>query len=110
MQEDAPGSRAGADRFYRGKIDRLFRGNQTGLILSDSGRELLFEFAQIRIAGPIRDFEALQEGMQVGFDVSRTSKGLRVTMLRTEGDRDPADLETQTASLTDPSRGSASED
>jgi hypothetical protein len=110
MQEDAPGSRVGADRFYRGKIDKLFRGNQTGLILSESGRELFFELAQIRIVGPIRDFEALQEGMQVGFDVGRTSKGLRVTMIRTEGDADPADSAAQASTSTDPRRGSASED
>jgi hypothetical protein len=86
MEQDATASEADNNRFYRGKINKLFRGNQTGLIVSESGRELFFEYVQVRIVGSVRDFESLREGMRVGFDVGRTSKGLRVTLIRTEGE------------------------
>jgi cold shock CspA family protein len=110
MEEDAPGARAATDRFYHGKIDKLFPGNQTGLILSETGRELLFESAHVRIVGPIRDFEALQEGMEVGFDVGRTSKGLRVTMIRTGEDAGRPEPGTQASGSTDQNPGSPNED
>jgi hypothetical protein len=109
MEENAPGSRAEADRFYRGKIDKLLRGNQTGLIVSASGRELPFECSHLRIVGPIRDFDALQEGMEIGFDVGRTSKGLRVTLIRTEKDAPPPEPGTERSKSSDANPSSPAE-
>jgi hypothetical protein len=110
MEQNAPGSRAETDRFYHGRIDKLFRGNQTGLILSESGRELFFEYFQVRIVGSIRDFEGLREGMEVGFDVGRTSKGLRVTLIRTGEDMPPPQSEAQGSAAIDTNSGSPTED
>jgi len=79
-------------KFYRGKIIRLFRGNQSGVILSETGRELIFQFDFVRMLNPEYRFDMLREGMDVGFDVGRTSSGLRVTVLKLE--QEPAELAT----------------
>lgn len=72
-----------ADRFYAGTIKKLFPGAGMGVVRSASGREVPFAAAHVILTGPIRRFEDLREGMPVGFDVGWTSKGLRVTVLRT---------------------------
>jgi hypothetical protein len=70
-----------AGSFYRGTIERLFRGSQVGVVRSASGREIPFEFLHVSMVGPLRRYDDLREGMQVGFDVGWTSSGLRVTVL-----------------------------
>jgi|MudIll2142460700_1097286.scaffolds.fasta_scaffold432237_2 hypothetical protein len=70
------------DRFYSGTIRKLFSGSQTGVVRAASGREIPFTFAHVVMVGPLRRFEELREGMPVGFDVSWTSRGLCVTVLR----------------------------
>jgi hypothetical protein len=49
------------------------------------GRELPFFNHSVRIVGKAQRFDELREGMQVGFDTSRTSQGLQVTVLQVEG-------------------------
>lgn len=75
----------GPDRYYQGRIKRLFRGSETGIVRSATGREIPFEFQHVVMYGPVRDFEQLREGLSVGFDVGWTSRGLRVTALRVVG-------------------------
>lgn len=70
------------DRFYRGTVLKLSPGAQRGTIRSASGRNIPFVFPHVTLVGPHRRFEDLSEGMQVGFDVSWTSKGLRVSVIR----------------------------
>jgi hypothetical protein len=70
------------DKFYRGTIVRLFRGSQRGVVRSQRGREIPFRFSSVVTTGPLRRFDSLREGMEVGFDVGWTSKGLCVTVLR----------------------------
>jgi len=82
MPDQADGSRAQGDRFYRGRIVKLFSGNQSGIIASETGRDLLFEYAYVRMVGSVDRFDDLREGMEVGFDVGRMSKGLRVTVIK----------------------------
>ncbi len=79
QQQDAPP----ADRFYAGTIKKLFPGAGMGVVRSASGREVPFAAAHVILTGFIHRFEDLREGMPVGFDVGWTSKGLRVTVLRT---------------------------
>jgi hypothetical protein len=74
-----------AGKFYRGTIDRLFRGSQVGVVRSFTGREIPFEFLHVSMVGPLRSYDDLREGMQVGFDVGWTSNGLRVTVIRAGG-------------------------
>jgi hypothetical protein len=69
-------------RFYRGQILKLSSGAQRGTIRSASGRNIPFFFAYVTMVGPRRRFEDLREGLEVGFDVSWTSKGLRVSVIR----------------------------
>lgn len=69
-------------RFYQGTIARLFPGSRTGLVRTGSGREIPFAIADVRLLGTTEGFPALREGMRVGFDVGRTSRGVRVTTLR----------------------------
>lgn len=81
-----------ASRFYRGRIQRLFIGAGRGVVLSDGGREIPFLTPHVELSGTVRRFDALREGMRVGFDVGWTSRGLRVTRLHT-GDDDPPPAE-----------------
>ena len=71
-----------AGKFYRGTILKLFPGAQSGVIRSETGREIPFTFAFVDVLGERRRFDDLQLGMKVGFDVAWTSKGLCVSVLR----------------------------
>ncbi len=70
------------DAYYRGRVIKLFRGGQRGVIRGLSGRDLPFAFAYVTMMGPHRRFEDLREGLEVGYDVSWTSRGLRVSVIR----------------------------
>ena len=69
------------ERFYRGIITRVFPGSGTGVVRSQSGREIRFEAPHVVIMGAACRFDELCEGLAVGFDVSWTSRGLRVSIL-----------------------------
>ena len=71
------------ERFYAGTIKKLYAGSGMGVVRSATGREIPFSAIHVILAGSIRRFEDLREGMAVGFDVGWTSKGLRVTVLHT---------------------------
>ncbi len=77
--EESTGS---GDKFYRGTICKLQRNAQRGSIRSGSGREIPFVFQYVTMLGPHRRFEDLVEAMEVGYDVSWTSRGLRVSVIR----------------------------
>lgn len=75
------------DNFYLGIIARLEPGRARGVVRSDSGREIPFEFPFVTVVGaPLGGhapgLEMLKQGARVGFDLGRTSKGLRVTKIR----------------------------
>jgi hypothetical protein len=70
------------DKFYRGTVLKISHGAQRGTIRSASGRNIPFIFAHVTMAGPHRRFADLREGLEVGFDVSWTSRGLRVSVIR----------------------------
>ena len=67
--------------FYRGVVCKLHRSPERGKIRTASGREVPFTFAHLRMAGSHRRFEDLHEGMEVGYDLGWTSKGLRVHVI-----------------------------
>ena len=71
------------DRFYRGVIHKISSGNETGVVLSDSGKKIPFVFPFLQLIGaPRLDIRFLTEGMRVGFDVGWTSDGLRISVLK----------------------------
>jgi hypothetical protein len=86
MSDDtgSPAADAPRDKFYRGRIKKLFHGTEMGIVRSGNGRELPFTFRHVTRVGGVRRFDELREGMSVGFDVGWTSKGLVVTVLQTE--------------------------
>ncbi len=67
--------------FYRGVICKLHRSPERGKVRTSSGREVPFTFAHVLMAGSHRRFEDLREGMQVGYDLGWTQKGLRVHVI-----------------------------
>jgi hypothetical protein len=70
------------DKFYRGTVLKVSRGAERGTVRSASGRNIPFIFQHVTLVGPHQSFADLSEGMEVGFDVSWTSKGLRVSVIR----------------------------
>lgn len=85
MTTDEPPADEGAeptDKFYHGTILTLSRGAQRGTIRSASGRNIPFIFQHVTLLGPHQRFDDLREGLEVGYDVSWTSKGLRVSVIR----------------------------
>ena len=68
-------------RFYVGRILRLHPGSRTGVVRSAGGRDVPFDVAGVRFLGD-GGFARLREGMEVGFDLGWTSRGVRVTTLR----------------------------
>ena len=78
-----PDATEAGDRYYRGKITRVYYGSESGTLSSDAtGREYHFKHPFVQILGPIPRVDGLREGMSVGFDVGWTSRGLRVTVIR----------------------------
>ena len=69
------------DLFYHGVITKLFRGSDMGIVRTASGREIAFSFQHVIVLGETK-LEDLQVGMEVGYDVSWTSGGLRVSKLK----------------------------
>ena len=90
MARDAPQKPEGGyapdhfrDRFYQGVIHRISSAKETGIVLSDSGKEIPFVFPFLQLIGaPRRDIRFLTEGMRVGFDVGWTSQGLRISAIK----------------------------
>lgn len=71
------------DLFYHGVISKIFWRYESGIVRSDSGKEISFSFQFVTLLGvPRQDMRFLHEGMSVGFDVGWTSKGLRVMVIK----------------------------
>jgi len=70
------------DRYYQGTILRVHAGSRTGWLRTEKGRELPFDASNLLVLGSPDGFPALRAGLQVGFDVGRTSRGLCVTTIR----------------------------
>ena len=71
------------ERYYAGTITRVYYGSESGVLVGEaSGREYQFKHPFVQIVGPIPRIDGLREGMRVGFDLSWTSRGLRVSLIR----------------------------
>lgn len=81
-EPEGEGGTESQDKFYRGRILKLSRGAQRGTIRSAGGRNIVFIFMHVTMLGPHQRFDDLQEGMEVGYDVSWTSRGLRISVIR----------------------------
>jgi hypothetical protein len=54
-----------------------------GIVQTESGREVPFSFQLVVLVGDIKNPAELKEGQQIGYDLSWTSGGLRVTKIKT---------------------------
>jgi hypothetical protein len=85
MTSDDPRPAEGAslDSYHRGVITRVYYGNGTGALRSHlTGREYPFCAALVDVRGPLPRIEGLREGMEVGFDLSTTARGVLVSLIR----------------------------
>jgi hypothetical protein len=82
VTELAGGDGEGAERYYQGTIAHLQPGSRTGSLRTAKGRAIPFAARDLIVVGTGQGFDALREGLRVGFDLGRTSSGLCVTVIR----------------------------
>ncbi|HYT56602.1 MAG TPA: hypothetical protein VEQ38_18005 [Verrucomicrobiae bacterium] len=71
------------DFFHQGVITKLFPSNNTGVVRTESGRELTFSYELVVLVGEAKSPLDLKVGEPVGYDLGWTSNGLRITKLKT---------------------------
>ena len=71
------------DFFHQGVITKLFPSNNTGVVRTESGRELTFSYDLVILVGAVKSPLELKVGETVGYDLGWTSSGLRITKLKT---------------------------
>ena len=71
------------DYYHQGVITKLFPSNNTGVVRTESGRELTFSYELVILSGEVQSPLDLKVGEAVGYDLGWTSNGLRVTKIRT---------------------------
>ena len=71
------------DFYHQGVITKLFPSNNTGVVRTESGRELTFSYDLVILCGEVRSPLDLKVGDPVGYDLGWTSNGLRITKLKT---------------------------
>jgi hypothetical protein len=81
--ESDPLSSKRGDFFHQGVITKLFPSNNTGVVRTESGRELTFSYELIILSGEAKSPHDLKVGEPVGYDLGWTSNGLRITKLKT---------------------------
>ena len=81
--EEEQGTGVRKDLFHQGVISKLFPSNNMGLVRAESGREIPFSFEFVLLFGAAKYPADLKEGQEVGYDLGWTSKGLRVTKIKT---------------------------
>ena len=78
------------DFFHQGIITKLFPSNNTGVVRTESGRELTFSYDLVILVGEVKSPLELKVGQEVGYDLGWTSSGLRITKLKTYPKQSPA--------------------
>ena len=70
------------DKFRPAKIVKFFHQGGYGFVRDQAGHDIYFHVDEVRFVGPKADRSFVAEGADVGIDVGRTSRGLRVTRLK----------------------------
>jgi hypothetical protein len=83
MDDPKQGGSHRTDNYHHGVITKLFPSNNTGVVRTESGRELPFSYDLVILVGEIKDPHDLKEGESVGYDLGWTSNGLRITKIKT---------------------------
>lgn len=82
MSEENQESGYPKDLFHHGTISKLFPSNNMGVVRTESGREVQFAYDLVILVGDVQKTADLREGMEVGYDLGWTSKGLRITKIK----------------------------
>lgn len=70
------------DKLRHAKIIKFFPQSHYGFVKDQIGKEIYFHLDELRLLGEKKDPSFVQEGVSVGIDVGRTSRGLRVTVMK----------------------------
>ena len=81
-RDESTGTGNTADNYHQGVITKLFPSNNTGVVRTESGRELTFSYELVILHGEAKSPLELKEGQRVGYDLGWTSHGLRITKLK----------------------------
>jgi hypothetical protein len=71
------------DYYHQGVITKLFPSNNTGVVRTESGRELTFDYNLVIVCGEAKNALDLKVGDQVGYDLGWTSSQLKITKIKT---------------------------
>ncbi|MFH0799338.1 MAG: hypothetical protein V2A66_04055 [Pseudomonadota bacterium] len=71
-----------SDLFPKGEIASYYPQQGYGYIRTARGQSLIFRVAEMDLAGPKRHRRYIAAGCRVGYDVSWTSHGLRVSRMK----------------------------
>lgn len=71
------------DYYHQGVITKLFPSNNTGVVRTESGRELTFSYDLVILCGEAKSALDLNVGEPVGYDLGWTSNGLKITKIKT---------------------------
>jgi hypothetical protein len=82
-EEKDPLASTRGDYYHQGVITKLFPSNNTGVVRTESGRELTFSYELVILCGEAKSPLELKVGEPVGYDLGWTSNGLRITKLKT---------------------------
>jgi hypothetical protein len=83
LDEKDPLASSRGDSYHQGVITKLFPSNNTGVVRTESGRELTFSYELVILVGEVKSPLELKVGEAVGYDLGWTSNGLRITKLKT---------------------------
>ncbi len=73
--------KAPEDRFSKGRLVKYFPQSRYGFIKDRRGKDVYFNVDELRFVGE-KGREALKEGIEVGYDVAWTSKGLHISKIK----------------------------
>lgn len=70
------------DNFAKATVEGFYPRQGYGTIVTERGRKIAFDLKSVRLVGPKTDPCYLKEGRKVGYDVGKTSEGVRVCALK----------------------------
>ena len=85
MDETSPSSKNALrdDSYHHGVVTKLFPSNNTGIVRTESGREVPFSYEFVILLGRAQSPLDLKEGEAVGYDLGWAPKGITITKIKT---------------------------
>jgi len=68
--------------YHQGVITKLFPSNNTGIVRTESGREVPFSYEFVILLGRAQSPLDLKEGEAVGYDLGWAPKGIMITKIK----------------------------